>query len=198
MRVGLRALLQSEPEIQVNGEFASLAELDDMTSEVDILLIASETGWSANEISMLDHLPERCGLLVLTNDASSASDLLIAWSSPTWGILSSDASSEELVAALNAVSQGLLTGSPGLLNQILQQPEPIVRPAREYLSELTTREQEVLQYLAQGLANKQIALTLGISEHTVKFHVSAIYSKLGASNRTEAVSLGLKQGLISL
>jgi DNA-binding NarL/FixJ family response regulator len=63
---------------------------------------------------------------------------------------------------------------------------------------LTERELQVLQLLAQGLANKQIAITLGISDHTVKFHVSGIYAKLGAASRTEAVRLGVRQGLIVL
>jgi NarL family two-component system response regulator YdfI len=55
-----------------------------------------------------------------------------------------------------------------------------------------------LQLLAQGLANKQIAISLGISEHTVKFHVSSLYAKLGATNRTEAVRLGIQSGLVLL
>jgi DNA-binding NarL/FixJ family response regulator len=63
---------------------------------------------------------------------------------------------------------------------------------------LTEREVEVLQLLAQGLANKQIAQLLNISANTVKFHVSSIYTKLGATNRTEAVRLGLQSGLILL
>ena len=66
------------------------------------------------------------------------------------------------------------------------------------LESLTERELHVLQLLAQGLANKQIALALGISEHTVKFHVSGIYAKLGAASRTEAVRMGVRQGLITL
>jgi len=69
--------------------------------------------------------------------------------------------------------------------------EPLIDP-------LTERELEVLQLLAQGKANKQIALDLAISEHTVKFHVSSIYTKLGASNRTEAARLGVRTGLITL
>jgi DNA-binding NarL/FixJ family response regulator len=56
----------------------------------------------------------------------------------------------------------------------------------------------VLQLLAHGLANKQIALALNISEHTVKFHVSSIYNKLGATNRTEAVRAGVQRGLVVL
>jgi DNA-binding NarL/FixJ family response regulator len=63
---------------------------------------------------------------------------------------------------------------------------------------LTQRETQVLQLLSQGLANKQIALSLEISEHTVKFHVSSIYAKLGVTNRTEAVRQGVRHGLIVL
>lgn len=63
---------------------------------------------------------------------------------------------------------------------------------------LTSREKEVLQHMAEGLANKQIALLLTISEHTVKFHLSSLYAKLGVSSRTEAVKRGIELGLISL
>jgi DNA-binding CsgD family transcriptional regulator len=66
------------------------------------------------------------------------------------------------------------------------------------IESLTAREKEVLQLMAEGLANKQIAMRLSISEHTVKFHLSSLYSKLGVSSRTEAVKRGLGLGLISL
>jgi DNA-binding CsgD family transcriptional regulator len=64
--------------------------------------------------------------------------------------------------------------------------------------QLTAREKEVIQLMAQGLANKQIALSLSISEHTVKFHLSSLYAKLGISSRTEAIKRGIELGLISL
>jgi DNA-binding NarL/FixJ family response regulator len=71
--------------------------------------------------------------------------------------------------------------------------------AIQELSEpLTARESEVLGLLGRGLSNKMIARELHISEHTVKFHISSIYSKLGVSNRAEAVSQGARHGLISL
>jgi DNA-binding CsgD family transcriptional regulator len=63
---------------------------------------------------------------------------------------------------------------------------------------LTAREKEVLGLLARGLPNKRVARDLGISEHTVKFHVSSIFAKLGAQSRAEAVSIGARRGLISL
>jgi DNA-binding NarL/FixJ family response regulator len=68
----------------------------------------------------------------------------------------------------------------------------------QLIDPLTDREMEVLQLIAQGLANKQIAANLSISEHTVKFHVSSIYTKLGVGNRTEAVRMGVRRGLILL
>jgi DNA-binding NarL/FixJ family response regulator len=93
----------------------------------------------------------------------------------------------------------LLAGSPALLEPLLSPAvrggESLSAPPAEALTE---REAQVLQLLAQGLANKQIAAALGISEHTVKFHISAVYAKLGASSRTEAVRLGVRQGLIVL
>ena len=198
LRVGLRTLLQSLPEVHVNGEASSLAEVDAMLSETDVLLVAGEAGWSATEFLPSIPLEARCGLVVLSDQAERATDLLVAWNSPAWSVLGSDANPEELAAAVHAVSQGLLAGSPSLLHQVMQRREHNMGLAKDNLGELTGRERQVLQFLAQGLANKQIGLALGISEHTVKFHVSAIYSKLGASNRTVAVRLGLQQGLISL
>ena len=68
----------------------------------------------------------------------------------------------------------------------------------ELYEALTPREHEVLEALGEGLSNKSIAVRLGITEHTVKFHVSAIFSKLGAENRTDAVRRGVRLGLIAL
>jgi DNA-binding NarL/FixJ family response regulator len=66
------------------------------------------------------------------------------------------------------------------------------------LGELTAREIEVLRLLAEGAANKEIAYRLGISDHTAKFHISSILAKVGAASRTEAVTLGIRMGLIVL
>ena len=68
----------------------------------------------------------------------------------------------------------------------------------ELPEEITSRETDVLRMLAEGLVNKDIAARLGISEHTVKFHISSILDKLGASTRTEAVTLGIRSGLIPI
>ncbi len=75
---------------------------------------------------------------------------------------------------------------------------PASRPLAELAEPLTRREREVLQMLAGGLANKEIAGRLAISEHTVKFHVASILGKLGAGSRTEAVTIGVRRGLIMI
>ena len=107
-----------------------------------------------------------------------------------WGGLPNDVSAEELTAAVHALSQGLIVGTSALLFD--SEGEPLSQ------GPLSDRESEVLGLLAKGLANKQIALALGISEHTVKFHVSSIYTKLNVTNRTEALREGLRGGWIAL
>jgi DNA-binding NarL/FixJ family response regulator len=97
-----------------------------------------------------------------------------------------------MVVASVAFMNRLLSFQSGVMGvEVGAVVEPLIEP-------LTDREIQVLGLLAQGLANKQIATTLTISEHTVKFHVSSIYAKLGAASRTEAVRLGVLQGLITL
>jgi NarL family two-component system response regulator YdfI len=125
--------------------------------------------------------------------------LLAGLDTRVWGVLPLDSTAEELHAALLALHNGLLVGPPELVEALFTprlQDGELMREAA--LDALTERELQVLQLLAQGLANKQIALALGISEHTVKFHVSGIYAKLGAASRTEAVRQGVRQGLIIL
>jgi DNA-binding CsgD family transcriptional regulator len=109
-----------------------------------------------------------------------------------WAALARDASGPEIVTATRAALQGLIVYDPALSPS----PTQALHPG-ETLT-LTQRELAVLQSMSDGLANKQIALKLGISIHTVKFHVAAVLSKLGVSSRTEAVTVGMRSGLIRL
>lgn len=105
------------------------------------------------------------------------------------GILRNDASSDQIIHAIKSVASGLMVFDSAMLH----------RPDEEPVAEaLTPRENEVLRLLADGLGNKEIAARLNISEHTIKFHIRSILGKLGASSRTEAVSRGLRSGLIEL
>jgi DNA-binding NarL/FixJ family response regulator len=132
------------------------------------------------------------------SDSSHAAALLRPAGLRGWGIVPPDAAPDMLRAALDAVAAGLVVLPQITANHLLeQQPAVAALDAQQQTEALTTREQEVLVLLSQGLPNKLIARELGISEHTVKFHVSSLYAKLGASSRTEAVSRGARRGLIS-
>ena len=114
-------------------------------------------------------------------------------------ILQRDAPSEEIACAIQAAHAGLILVDSAVMQDLarhvhVEDSESLL----ETLDELTPREIEILRMLAEGLGNKQIAAQLGISEHTVKFHISSILDKLGASSRTEAVTSGIRMGLILL
>jgi DNA-binding NarL/FixJ family response regulator len=133
-------------------------------------------------------------VLLITNaqeEAAKLSDL------PVWGVLPLEASPEEISAALHALGEGLWVGSPALASSLLERhPVPTFEAGEPVGDPLTGRELEVLQLAAEGLANKQIALALNISEHTVKFHLSSLYAKLGVTSRTEAIRAGVRQGWV--
>jgi DNA-binding NarL/FixJ family response regulator len=179
LRAGLRALLSSDETIRV------VNDLLDEESEADVVIApASQASFSNNGMDPASP----AATLFLSDDPLNVREL--TRSLRIWGILPTDASAEELAAAVHALSQGLIVGTSTLLFE--SESEPLSR------GPLTDRESEVLGLLAKGLANKQIAVALGISEHTVKFHVSSIYAKLNVTNRTEAVREGLRGGWIAL
>ena len=111
-------------------------------------------------------------------------------------VLPSDASAAEILAAIEAAAAGLAVIDPRDLEALLSAAAP--QPVAESATPLTARELEVLRMLAEGVANKTIAWKLSISEHTVKFHVAQILAKLNAGTRTEAVTVGIRKGLILL
>src|SRR5690606_22338457 len=110
------------------------------------------------------------------------------------GLLLNENDPNLLHTALQTIMAGLLVIDPTLSSYLAS---PTINNEL-VVQDLTSRENEVLQLLAQGLTNKGIAHQLGITDHTVKFHVNAIMSKLGAQSRTEAVIRGTRAGLIIL
>lgn len=189
VRAGLRDMLANQPGIRVTGEAVDLESVNENETEVAVLASVSSMRLDARR---------NFSVLFLTDDAGAVQALLKS-NARSWGALSADAGEDELAAGILAVAEGLWVGAPGLVEGVMRP-----RGGGEGLGEessiepLTAREKEVLQWMAQGLANKQIALSLGISEHTVKFHLSSLYAKMGISNRTEAVRRGIELGLISL
>ena len=114
-------------------------------------------------------------------------------------VLPSSLPGQEIVKAIEAVAAGLVVlDGPGV-EMLLRAAGTVSTHGAEGLVEaLTPREIEVLQHLAAGLGNKEIASRLGISDHTVKFHVASVMGKLGAASRTEAVTLGIRHGLVMI
>jgi DNA-binding NarL/FixJ family response regulator len=201
LRAGLSALLGAGETVEVVAEAASLPELEPLLSKVDVLVLAAPR--PSGDIGRLPPEETSPAVLLLSDDVKAAG--VLSGLRP-WGILPLEASAEELLAAVAALHEGLIVVSPSLAGEAVERlvglgeaAEGLAHaPAEAPAEPLTERERQVLQLLAQGLANKQIAASLSISEHTVKFHVSGIYAKLGAASRTEAVRLGVQQGLVVL
>jgi DNA-binding NarL/FixJ family response regulator len=193
-RVGLRTLLGVSDAVQIVAEWANPASLTAAEwDEVDVLILQGEE--SLDGLGPLWKFEAKPGLLWISDDPLSA-QILRGLPLSAWGLLSSEASSEELITAVQAIHQGLIVAPPLRLEPLWVENPP--DEADDLVEQLTPRETEILELLAQGLANKQIAMELEISEHTVKFHVSSIYAKLEATNRMEAVRMGLQFGLITL
>ena len=185
LRAGLRSLLFSDDEIKIIGEANGWNNSIDETNEADVIIAsASSTSFPDDEVGATSS----ASILILSDDPLNVREMTRSQS--IWGVLPLDASADELLAAIHALSQGLIVGERSLL--FATEEETLVN------SPLTDRETEVLTLLSKGLANKQIAIALGISEHTIKFHVSSICTKLNVTNRTEAVHEGLRGGWIAL
>jgi DNA-binding NarL/FixJ family response regulator len=191
-RAGLARLLEGQEEIVLAGQIAASSHLleDAALYRADVWLW--DLGWDADALPA-DLADAEAPVVALFPDGSLAADALAAGAR---GLLLREASLETLCRAIDAVIEGLLVIDPALVGA-LQPAGP--RPEEAALAEpLTGREREVLQLLAEGLSNRAIAQALAISEHTVKFHVTAIMTKLDAQSRTEAVVRATRLGLILL
>lgn len=141
------------------------------------------------------------GAVIAVTDDPRAAAVLGGGSARAWGVVPTDGSRAELRAAVAAVARGFAVLPAALAARLLPPAAtspPAGPPPAAAVEPLIPREREVLDLLAQGLTNRGIAARLGISEHTAKFHVAAVCGKLGAATRAEAVSRGLRRGLITL
>lgn len=182
-RARFRALLEREPDLDIAFEDSAMPADVFSDEEADALLveIADEGDLPVREV------PGPAVVLVDAGDRPLSPRPAVAY-------LARDAASSEILAALNAVREGLAVFDPALL-AALGRAETLPSPG---VDQITGRELDVLRLVADGLTNKAIARQLGISDHTVKFHVGAILAKLGAESRTEAVSRAARSGLLPL
>lgn len=194
-RAGLAALLGERgwtDSAQSDGG-SLIADIE--SAQPDILVI--DLGWRAGELTeALASLEGAAPVLALVGEDETEETLAslrrVLSSSSSYALLPRESDLDAISAALNALDHGLVVLDPGL--PIASAQPPSEAPA----TPLTAREGEVLQSLAQGLTNRAIALKLGITEHTVKFHVNAIMTKLDAQSRTEAVVRATQRGMIVL
>ena len=200
VRAGLQNVL-ADSRFNIAGSAANLESLSEQLADLETDVVLIETPADGHE-ELLD------ALAVGDIMSDYATIVLADQASPGWtaealragirAVLPSDVSPEQLWAALEATAAGLVVMHPREASAAFPAPAATAAPLSELPEPLTRRESEVLQMLAGGLANKEIAGRLSISDHTVKFHVASILGKLGASTRTEAVSIGIRQGLVLL
>ncbi len=194
-RAGLAGLLNSQAGLEVVGQVAADAELTPSLVVYRADVLAWDMGWeAARTLDLLAEVREVAPpILALFNDSA---DVAAIHDAGARGLLLEDVDGPTLAAALYAVSHGLL-----VLNPLLALPSLSTAPPADngaVADSLTPRELEVLALVAEGLPNKVIATRLGISEHTVKFHVNSVMNKLGVQSRTEAVVRATRLGLIVL
>lgn len=197
VRAGLTSLLTADPRFQVVGTFSidDLTRVEDLQPEVVLLDLDSPSDESLLAAIQSGGALVNSSLMILTEDPESlAVDVL---GSGLRAILPRYATPEEIIAAIQAAATGLVALHPDIFDSMLSRIHPGQQSELDPSGQiLTPREIEVLRMIAEGLGNKEIASKLSISDHTVKFHISSIFAKLGASNRAEAVTLGIRHGLI--
>jgi two-component system, NarL family, response regulator YdfI len=160
--------------------------------EADAIVAEFETRFDLRVAEILEDLEGSPLILVVHGPTSDWSDML---SQGARAILPANVSASQLSAAIEAAINGLVVfHANDAEHLILPRGQNEIRDAP--MEELTAREVEVLRWMAEGLGNKEIAAKLNISENTAKFHVASIMGKLGATSRTEAVTLGIRRGLV--
>lgn len=190
-RAGLATLLAERPVVALVGQVAGD---DELLSHLEVYrpdVILWDLGWDAGELPAAFTGVGAPVLALLPHEELAPA----VWSAGARGLLLRDGDGDLLETALQGVAQGLLLLEPTLAESV---SAPMQIAGEPPVESLTPREEEVLALLAEGLSNRAIGQTLDISEHTVKFHVNAIMTKLDAQSRTEAVVRATRLGLILL
>lgn len=200
VRAGLHALLADAADLALVGAVSGSFELERALADdpPDVVLLDDNEGDGARVLELLSG--RETGLVMLGDHRPDAL-ALASRSLHGWAYLLKEADGNEIAGAVRAVAAGLVVLDRSLVSLLAAIPAGSAGPTASTSPEgeaLTAREREVLQLMAEGLQNKQIAARLWISQHTVKFHVASILAKLGASSRTEAVTLGARRGHVLL
>jgi DNA-binding NarL/FixJ family response regulator len=200
VRAGLRTLLAESVGCRVVGEMGGSIDLVRALAETRPAVVLCDYT-QVDGPNILEAVAENGAALVLLGDGETGYRELAGSDLSGWAYLRKEADGEEIAGAIRAVAAGLVV-LDRLLAPSFCPPLPFVPPLHDESllpdETLTPREREVIQLMAQGLPNKNIAARLSISLHTVKFHVASILAKLNANSRTEAVTQGARRGLVTL
>ena len=197
-RAGLESIVHSEPDLHLAASTGASARLDLLArnTNADVVLVDFDSPPSA--------LPSSAAVVLMT-EIAAAREISRLLKSGVRAILPRESDADDVIAAIYAAYRGQVLLSPEAADRmaaVFRDPEE--NPGKDseeesdVVEEMTAREIEILRLLAEGLANKEVAVRLRISEHTVKFHISSILEKMGAATRTEAVTLGIRRGLIPI
>jgi NarL family two-component system response regulator YdfI len=199
-RGGLEAIVRNNPSCKLVGSLPAIAGFAIRIQELQPHVVIGDLAQADTQIFQAASDLERAGIstVVLIDDPS------VGWAARALragvrAILPRESSENEISSAVLAADRGLVLLDPEVTKDLASQTRAVTSTSEnvaEGLEELTAREVEVLRLMAEGFGNKQIAVRLGISDHTVKFHISSILAKLSVSSRTEAVTQGIRMGLI--
>ncbi|MBP1706803.1 MAG: two component transcriptional regulator, LuxR family [Chloroflexi bacterium] len=208
-RNGIQHSLSSLPDLTVNGASeineGVLTIIDNLPPDVALVDIDGAPDAGLNLARKVKQHSPSIAIVVLASNPNDE-QLFEVLKGQAASYLSKETTPERLIETIRRVARGehpineSLTTRPKVAEQVLLQFQELSRrtEAEAFLSPLTPREMEILKFIGQGFLNKQIAAELGISEQTIKNHVTSILRKLNANARTEAVVLALKQGLITI
>lgn len=206
-RRGVELSLASMEDMEVlggaeaNGE--ALSAIDSLPPDVTILDIDGSSDGSLKLARMIKQRLPCVGIVALSSNPNDR-QLFQALKTQVAAYLNKEIDVDDLAEAVRRVARGehpineSLVTRPDVANRVLAEFQELSWRSEAFISPLTPRETQILNYIAQGYLNKQIAIELDISEQTIKNHVTSILRKLNANARTEAVVIGIKQGLISL
>lgn len=196
VRNGLRGMFAAAPEFEVLGEAADGVEGVEMAVRLDpdvvLMDLRMPGGGGVAAITELTRRGARSRVLVLTT-YDTDSDTLPAIEAGATGYLLKDAPREELFTAVRAAADGRTVLSPAIASRLISR---VRAPAASGSGTLSAREREVLELVARGTSNREIAALLFISEATVKTHLSHVFAKLGAKDRAAAVAVGYDRGIL--
>ncbi len=196
VRAGLESLLQNHPSLHIIKEAfedSLWGESADADPQPDVILAELENRGDETASEVLAAAANGTPVVLLV--PGSATEWADALRQGVKAVLPSNATGPQIAAATEAAAVGLLVVHASEIDALFHSRD-LSEPPETLAEALTPREIEVLRLLAEGLANKELAARLTLSEHTIKFHVASIMGKLGANSRTEAVMLGIRHGLV--